>query len=70
MHKLYTYTNPANNQRCTIRPLLHTRTAANEVKCEVSWDDGGCDYIWFDIVDNTVVCQLGDRSLVGREVVL
>lgn len=58
----------ADGLRCKVTPLWHTRTEANEVKCEVVWiKDGSCDFVWFDIKDSeTLTCQLGNNFAVHK----
>lgn len=58
-----TYQGNLNGTKFTVTRTFNT-TPNNEVKCRVDWDDGGCDFVWFDQVGTKLVSQLNDKVFV------
>jgi hypothetical protein len=54
-----------NGRNFTITPTPN-RTEKNEVKCQVSWENDGTDFIWFDDLGDKLVCQLNPNIFVMK----
>lgn len=59
------YKGTLNEQRYTVVPIWHNVTDAGEVKCNIQWDNGCSDFIWFTNTGTELVCQLNDKIRVS-----
>jgi hypothetical protein len=58
-----------NGVNFTVSPTVN-RTENSEVKCQVSWDDGGTDFIWFTETEDKLVSQLNPKIFVLKEAIV
>jgi hypothetical protein len=63
--KMEKYFGKFNGINFTVSPTVN-RTENNEVKCQVSWDDGCTDFIWFTETEDNLVCQLNPKIAVNK----